>query len=207
MPKIKLSFRPLPVPEKIAKVKQFVTALEGNANFPTPSPPLANILAAITKLEGSYANTQRLKAELKSSATEQNADEEVIDKLVSQLTGYIESAAGDNEALIHSLGMETRAARSAPTIPDVADGLTATAGDHDGHIDLSWNPVTNAKSYVIQISTDANSATSWTHALTVTKSSATIDGLTSGVRYWFRVAAIGSEGQGGWSDPATKIAP
>lgn len=35
----------------------------------------------------------------------------------------------------------------------------------------------------------------------------TISGLTSGVRYWFRVAAIGASGQSGWSDPATKIAP
>ena len=32
-------------------------------------------------------------------------------------------------------------------------------------------------------------------------------GLTSGTRYWFRVAAAGASGQGGWSDPATKIAP
>lgn len=29
----------------------------------------------------------------------------------------------------------------------------------------------------------------------------------SGTKYWFRVAAIGTDGQGPWSDPATKIAP
>jgi hypothetical protein len=41
---------------------------------------------------------------------------------------------------------------------------------------------------------------------TATKSKATVTGLTSGTRYWFRVAAIGSAGQGPWSDPATAIA-
>jgi len=168
MSKIKINFRPLPVPEKIAKAKQFVTALTGNTNFPTPTPPLSGITAAISDLEGSYTTSQRLRAELKSSVTKQNADEDVLDRVVSQLTGYVESVAGDNETLIHSVGMETRAARSAPTIPDVPDALTATAGDHDGHVDLSWNPVSNAKSYPIQISIDPPSPTSWAYAVTVT---------------------------------------
>jgi len=38
-------------------------------------------------------------------------------------------------------------------------------------------------------------------------SSATVPGLTSGTRYWFRVAGVGTAGQGAWSDPATKVAP
>jgi len=29
---------------------------------------------------------------------------------------------------------------------------------------------------------------------------------TSGTKYWFRVAAAGSAGQGTWSDPAVKMA-
>jgi chitodextrinase len=60
---------------------------------------------------------------------------------------------------------------------------------------------------LIQQSADPPTATSWTHDSTSTKSSATVDGLTSGTRYWFRVSAIGPRGQSGWSDPATKIAP
>ncbi|HEX8162016.1 MAG TPA: fibronectin type III domain-containing protein [Pyrinomonadaceae bacterium] len=39
------------------------------------------------------------------------------------------------------------------------------------------------------------------------KSQATIEGLTSGKKYWFRVAAVGPNGQSGWSNPATKLAP
>jgi len=38
----------------------------------------------------------------------------------------------------------------------------------------------------------------------LTKSSATLSGLTSGTKYCFRVAAIGAACQGAWSDPATK---
>jgi hypothetical protein len=48
---------------------------------------------------------------------------------------------------------------------------------------------------------------SWVHATIATASFATIENLTSGKRYWFRVAAVGTMGQSGWSEPATKIAP
>ena len=92
-------------------------------------------------------------------------------------------------------------------MPDAPTGLDVTMGDHDGELDLSWDPVSNAKSYLIQRSVDPNNAASWAHAGTSTKSSTTIDGLTSGTRYWFRVCAVGALGQSGWSDPATKIAP
>ena len=41
------------------------------------------------------------------------------------------------------------------------------------------------------------------------KSSFTATGLTSGTKYWFRVAAVGSGtgNQSPWSDPALKMAP
>lgn len=95
-------------------------------------------------------------------------------------------------------------ANQAPSAPQA---LAATAGDHDGAIDLSWEPVADAKSYVEEKSPDPPTPTSWLHAGVSTKSKMTISGLTSGTRYWFRVAAVGTSGQSGWGDPATKIAP
>ena len=85
--------------------------------------------------------------------------------------------------------------------------MSATAGDHEGEINLSWRKVDNAKSYIIQTSPDPPGAESWSHAETTTVANKTIQKLTSGKKYWFRVAAIGSLGQSGWSEPATKIAP
>ena len=49
--------------------------------------------------------------------------------------------------------------------------------------------------------------TGWQIVASPTKSSVTQAGLTSGKRYWFRVAANGSAGPGPTSDPATKTAP
>ncbi len=39
------------------------------------------------------------------------------------------------------------------------------------------------------------------------KSKVTVTGLTSGIRYWFRVVAEGAGGPGPSTDIATKVAP
>lgn len=208
MGKIKLNLRNLPVQEKIAKARTIITSLTGNPNFPTPTPTLAAATAATDGLETSAATVQTTKARLKTEFSDQNEKEDFLDKIMTQLAAYVESVAGDDETKIHSAGMDTKSGRgpttSQPTLPGA---LTATAGDHDGEIDLSWDTVSKAKSYVIERSVDPPTETSWTHAGVSTKSSFTITGLTPGTRYWFRVAAVSSSGQSGWSDPAMKIAP
>lgn len=85
--------------------------------------------------------------------------------------------------------------------------LNATPGSHDGEIDLSWESLPNAKSYQIEKCLNPNDATGWSHSAVVTNCKATISGLTSGTRYWFRVATVGTGSPSGWSDPAAEIAP
>jgi hypothetical protein len=185
-----------------------MTSLTGNADFPTPSPTLVAITAAIDDLEAAAATVQATKQQLKTEVSKQNDKEDAFDAALNQLVGYVQSVAGDDEALIHSAGMDTRAAGGQSTsTPALPPALSATAGDHDGEIDLTWDTVPKAKSYIIEKTTDPNAATSWQHAGVSTKSSTTIEGLTPGTRYWFRVAAVGAAGQSGWSDPASKIAP
>ena len=208
MAKIRLNFSRLPVPQKVAKAQQIVAALTGNSNFPTPSPTLANITTAATELASAEAESQTARQTGKEKTTVRNQKEDSIDQLMTQLAAYVESVAGDNEQLILSAGMDMRAQPVAATAPpDQPQGLTPTAGDRDGEIDLSWDNVTGAKSYVIQQSPDPAMPTTWAHSAVSTKSTFTAEHLNSGTRYWFRVAAVNNFGQSGWSDPATKIAP
>ena len=126
----------------------------------------------------------------------------------NQIVAHVDSVSGGDEAKILSAGLDTRAAATATTQPPPQPAaLDATAGDRDGELDASWDTVAGAKSYVIEISEDPPTPTSWKHAGVSTKSKFTIEGLQSGKRYWIRVAAINTAGQSGWSDPATKIAP
>ena len=56
-------------------------------------------------------------------------------------------------------------------------------------------------------SKDPAGQTGWRFAAKSRKTSAAIEGLTSGQRYWFRVTAEGAAGPGPASTPATKVAP
>jgi hypothetical protein len=207
--KIKLNFRQLSVPEKVAKTRQIVAAIESNSSdYKTPSPPLAALTTAADELETAATETQAARQAAKTKTSAQGQKEDSLDKLMSQLAGYVESVAGDNEELVRRAGMDTRAAPgSGSAQPGAPPALSATRGDHEGEIDCSWDTVAGARSYVIEKSPDPPTATSWAHASVSTKSRSTIGGLTPGTRYWFRVAAVGTAGQSGWSDPAMCIAP
>src|SRR5918912_1221168 len=132
MSKIKLNLQRLNIPEKLARSRQIVAAMTGNADFASPQPTLAQITDAINELAAAF---------------------------------------------------------------DAADSLSASAGDRDGEMDLRWDKVERARSYVIEFSPDPPTPTSWTHGAVSTKSQFTLGGLTSGTRYWFRVAAVGPLGQ------------
>ena len=207
MPKVKLNLRGLSIPEKLARGRQIVTALTGNANFPSPQPTLAMVTTAINDLDTASAASQRARQEARARTSEQNQKEDAFDQILTQLAAHVESVSGDDETKIMSAGMDVRAPASPSSELATPEGLAATASDHEGEIDLQWNSVDGARTYMIQRSADPPTSESWKHETASTRSSVTIQGLTSGTKYWFRVASVGAQGQSGWSDPATRIAP
>jgi hypothetical protein len=207
MARIRLNLRNLTVTEKVTKGRHIVKSLTNNANFPNPHPPLTDVTGFVDDLQKAFEQVQVTKSEMASRVSTQDNAETKLDQALTQLAGYIESIAGKDDTLIASAGMETRSSPSAPSVPAVPQALSASAGEHEGVIDLVWKPVSNAKSYTIESSTDPAEAATWTHMGIATSGSKAISSLKSGTRYWFRVAAVGAGGQSGWSEHATKVAP
>lgn len=82
--------------------------------------------------------------------------------------------------------------------------LHAVPGDNSGEVDLIWQPVKEAGSYIVQVSASPVNEKSWKHADIVTRSKYTITGLKCGRKYNFRIAAITSKGQQCWSEPVSQ---
>jgi len=61
--------------------------------------------------------------------------------------------------------------------------------------------------YIWQVCSDPMTEANWRQVDVITASKTTVTDLTSGTKYWFRVAAKASGAQGPWSDPAQKMAP
>ena len=181
--------------------------MTGNANFPKPSPSLVSITTAANELKTAFAEAQAARQTQKEKTAAQNDKEELLDQLLTQEAAFVESVAGNDEQIILSAGMDVRAAAVASTTPpEQPQALAPFAGDRDGEIDLTWDRVAGAKSYIIEKTADPQTGP-WQHAGVATKAMFTADGLTSGSRFWFRIAAVNNNGQSGWSDVAVKIAP
>ena len=99
MSKIKLNFRDLSIPEKVARARQIATALTSNTDFPSPQPPLAQVTTAIDELETAYTQAQAARQEAKARTSAQNQKEETVDRAMSRLASYIESASGGDPIL------------------------------------------------------------------------------------------------------------
>lgn len=207
MARIRLNLKKLSVTDKIAKGRQIVTAMSSNGSFPNPNPPLTEVTAALDELAQAFALVQSAKSEVSTRVATQDNAVAKVDQALTKLAGYVESVAGRDDTLITSAGMETKASRSSPSLPIVPQALSANAGEHEGEINLAWKAVPNARSYTIESSVDPAAASSWTHAGIATSASKVIRNLTSGKRYWFRVAAVSAGGQSGWSEHATKVVP
>ena len=91
-------------------------------------------------------------------------------------------------------------------LKDESITLHAASGDKQGEIELLWQPVKNARSYVLQISHGISKKKNWKHADIVTRSRYTAAGLKCGRYYSFRIAPITEEGQQEWSDFITQKA-
>lgn len=207
MAKVKLNLRSLSTAEKVAKARQIVAALTGNPDFPNPQPPLASLTAAADETETAFADVQTARQSTLTVTSIWHDKEDTLDGRLRQAAAFVEAVAGDDETKILSAGISVKSTTPTTHTAVAPIALVVTEGDHDGELDLSWDPVKGAKSYVVERSADPPTATSWAHEAVSLKSSSTVSGLVSGTRYWFRVAAVTSAGQSGWSDPATKIAP
>ena len=220
MIKIKLELRTFTDIELVEKAKVIGTKLGLNINFPTP--PISGSLlttdanAIETLLQqrtGLEFQVQQLTLQIRAARDKCEYDlnldaahvEQTINTLVPPATTIDPVIAA---AKAQSAGMDIVGPTSPVGPMPKVEGVKATQGDANGEIDLQWNPIKRGlKNYIMEMSTDPAGQTGWQMVATSSKSSATIPGLTSGTRYWFRVTAIGAAGPGPASDITTKVAP
>ena len=207
MAKVKLNLFSLTDAQLILKAKEIKTKLTGNASFTSTVPSLTDYGALITAADTALTASDGANATAKQKTTEKNVAMDALRRGTGQLGTSVEAISGGDAVKIQSAGMDVKAAKTPAVMPTQVQDLALTAGDHDGELDVQWSPVDGAKSYAIETSPEPMTAASWGNKKSVTKSKATLAGLTSGTRMWVRVHAVGAGGDGAWSDPATKIVP
>ena len=207
MAKVKFTLKGVPDTDAIQTCNNLKTALTGNANFATPTPTLTAFGTQITLAQTKLTASDNAAAASKQATADKDVAMDGLRAMAMQLVGYVDITANGDESKILSAGLSVRATKTPQSVPNQVMNLSLTSGDNEGSLDAHWDSVGNASSFEVQKSADPFTATSFVTADTVTKSSTTLTGLTSGNRVWVRVRAINSAGKGAWSDPAVKTVP
>ena len=207
MAKPKFTLKNVPDVEAIQLCNNLKTALTGNANFPTPPVTLVAFGTAITTGQTKLTAADNAQAAAKQATADKDLAIAAMGSLAMQLVSYVDTTANGDESKILSAGLPVRAGRAPVSLPGQVMNLSLTVGDNEGSLDVHWDAQDKVKSYEVQVSPDPFTPTSYVTKDTVTKSSATLTGLTSGAKVWVRVRAINSKGKGAWSDPAVKVVP
>jgi hypothetical protein len=206
MSKVRVGIKSMSALEKIAFARRIVNEMTNNPNFPSPSPELAVVSGAAAALESAYAAAQSARQTAKSLAAAQKARESALERALSQEANYVDSASGGDKEKIESSGFAARSESAPIGVPEKPQDLGVRDADLPGTVALRWKPVHGARSYVIEFAAASGSPTAWLQLAITSKAKLVSNGLISGTRYWFRVAAVGSAGHGPWSDPVQRMA-
>ena len=174
--------------------------------FATPDPTAAVLAAAREGFELAMAD-QATAATAATEATRlKNASRLSLEDLMRTRDGYVTKLGRTNPSAPGLSNLPVRSTPGPVGLVAAPESLNATLGDLEHTVDLGWDKVRGARSYVVQWCADPMSDANWQQAGISTKSSYLVTGLTAGTKYWFRVAAVGAAGQGPWSDPCAKMA-
>ena len=203
MKKVKavLTFLRFSILKQIGFFRYAIEKLTNNPTFPTPDVPLADATLAVNKLEEAY-NASRDGSHEAVALTRQLEKE--AQEIFRKLADYVNRIADGDESKILSSGFEV----SKEPAPRQKVELTVIEGEKPGVFILRRQAVKGARSYVWQYSIGDVPATegAWINLGVSTQATYEADGLTSGVRYWFRVAAVTAEGTGAFSSVVSRIA-
>ncbi len=204
-PKLELRFKT--DPELLSYARAHITAMTGNVNFPNPTPAAPAFLATANSYEAGLNEADAKAAAAQTAISAKDGLRALLETALNQRANSVEISSGGDETKILSAGFSTRAPSAPIGAMAQPANLRASMGDLAGEIDTQWDAVRGAKSYILDCRTHGATPGPWAQVKILTSSKFTVTGLVPGQEYSFRVRAVGTAGEGPWSDEAVKMAP
>lgn len=185
----------------LTKMRNMVVKMTGNVNFPTPVPALAAVTAASDTLETAIQAYELNPGPLEHSERAQAF--EVLKGLAIDLGSYVQAASNGELAKIESAGCEVRKSNTPLGQLPAPNNVVALSTSYPGQVVIRFGGVKGRSLYNIFIcSGDPNKEENWKMLDYTQKNRYVADGLTTDVKYYFRVNAIGAAGASPMSDVA-----
>ena len=184
------------------------TAMTGNANFPTPTPPAAVFSQWLTDFEMMLSQYENAKVTLKNLTEQKDALRAGLCAVFSQRALYVEMTSNGDPDVIASSGLPLRMPPSPVGTLPFPGYLRVIQSQSVGELVVKWNAVASAKSYVLQCAEVVpGEPPVWQQSYVGGKLTSLQKNLLPGKTYAFRVASIGgATGQSDWSPVVERMA-
>ncbi len=178
----------------LAYAKHVAALMAGNPYFPSPTVPIATLLAHVAELDAAEVATRR---GTHGAAAERDAKLAVVHDDLRQLRAYVRTIASqhaeDAAAVVVSSGMSVK-----QTAGPRKAAFAAKQGKVSGSVRLFVRHPGIVASFDWQLSSDG---VHWINAPSTVRASQELEGLTPGTRYSFRYRTLTRDGTSDWSDP------
>jgi hypothetical protein len=179
-----------------------IAALTANEHFPSPNPSLATVRDALAEFRSVLA-TPRGQARTAAVPGSRSKLVNLLEPLARNLEltpGVTDATLGTSGFQLRRMGVRTSAMLDAPA------NVRLKATGSSGQVQVLCRPVRRARAYQVQV-TGTPTGEKWKDGgVYGSTRGMLINGLSRGKDYWARVRAIGPDGPGPWSDPATAMA-
>lgn len=187
------------VPRYMTACRLIVTMMTGNPSFPTPTPPLSEVSAALDALEASEELANKGgKGMVKQRDVALRAVHTKMNVLKAYVQGTANAEPDRGEAIILSAGMKVGKPRMRTKLP-----VEAKHGSGPGRVVLDAKALPKPVQYRWQMSTDQ---ATWTDLPETFKTKTTVEGLVPSMVYSFRLRTVTRNGPSEWSPPVTIMA-
>ncbi len=200
--KVVISFTSLSDGNLEAKALSIIDAMTDNPNFPNPVPPLSDLSAALTDYSNALSGA---KTKDRTMVAIKNIKREALIAVLRNVAAYVSFTANGNRSVITSSGFDISKEGKTPQTMSAPKNFKITIGKAPGQAFSSVGGVKGVKTYAHQYTADPLTDTSVWQSEYVTTRFHTFNGLTSGKKYWFRVAVLGTGGQIEYTDPVALI--
>lgn len=186
----------------LAKTVGIQTAMTGNVNFPTPNPTLTQLATAMSDFQtaiGAAGSGNR------TDIADKKAKKTALITMLHNLGSYVVyTAQGDLDKAKTSAFDFVKP--STPSLPlGKPSNLALQDGMNAGEVLATFDKAESARNYLCQTTPEPLTEQSVWQSQNSTVTKVLLTGLPSGQKYWFRIAALGIDGQLVYSDAMSRI--
>lgn len=176
--------------------------LTGNVNFPEPRPSLAEMESLKARYDSALA---KARSRSREDVLAKNLAKAGLKQSIRELFNYVVDTGNGNIQILTSSGFPLAKDRHPVGDMPKPKNFKVVQGDGSGEVHLSLKKEHGASSYIYQYLISPSPEVENWNTIVSPATRHTINSLTPGTKYIFRVAAVGSKGQGPWSDYITRF--